>query len=92
MSHASREGARAAATDPRPGAGAEAARRSSGLDPDRVEVAVTGARTTGARVRVTVTYRAPTDVPLIGSLLGEPTMRSSTTMRVEGPPTRASAG
>jgi hypothetical protein len=36
-------------------------------------------------VRVTVVYRAPTQVPLVGELLGDPTIRSATTMRVEGP-------
>lgn len=85
VSHASRVGAWAAATDLRPGAAAAAARDSSGLDADRMEVSVAGTRTPGGRVRVTVTYRAATDVPLIGGLLGDPTMRSSTTMRVEGP-------
>jgi Flp pilus assembly protein TadG len=85
VSHASREGARAAATDPRPGAAAAAVRQSSGLDPAHLDVVVSGRGGPGSRVRVTVTYRVPTDVPLIGSLLGEPTARSSTTMRVEGP-------
>jgi Flp pilus assembly protein TadG len=91
VSHASREGARAAATDLRPGAAAAAARRSAGLDADRMEVAVSGSRVPGGRVSVTVSYRAATDVPLIGRLLGEPTMRSSTTMRVEAPLPRAVA-
>ncbi len=85
VGHASREAARAAAADPAPGAAGTAARHSSGLDPDRLSVAVSGRGGPGSRVRVTVTYRAPTDVPLVGALLGEPTMRSSTTMRVETP-------
>jgi len=48
-------------------------------------VRVTGRRTTGSRVEVTVSYRAATDVPLIGALIGDHTIRGSTTMRVEGP-------
>jgi hypothetical protein len=30
-----------------------------------------------------VTYEAPTDVPLVGSLLGDVTLHASATMRVE---------
>ncbi len=83
VTHAAREAARAAAVDPTPGAAATAARRSSGLDPERMAVSVSTRAEPGSRVEVTVTYRAPTDVPIVGSLLGEPTLRSSTTMRVE---------
>ena len=85
VTHASREAARAAATDPDPGAALAAARASGGLDPDRMTVRVTGRRTTGSRVEVTVSYRAATDVPLIGALIGDHTIRGATTMRVEGP-------
>ena len=72
VTHASREAARAAAVDPDPGAALAAARAAGGLDPARMTV------------RVTVSYRAATDVPLIGGLLGDHTIRGSTTMRVEG--------
>jgi len=85
VSHASREAARAAAVDPDPGAALAAARASGGLDHERLAVTVSGRGAAGTRVRVTVTYRAPTDVPLVGSLLGDHTVRSVTTMRVEGP-------
>jgi Flp pilus assembly protein TadG len=85
VTHASREAARAAAIDPDPGAALEAARAAGGLDPERMTVQVGGRRDTGSRVEVTVTYRAATDVPLIGGLLGDHTIRGSTTMRVEGP-------
>ena len=96
VTHASREAARAAATDPDPGAATAAARSAGGLDPERMSVAVAGRGATGSRVRVTVTYRAGTDVPLIGGFLGDRTIRSSTSMRVEGPapalPTSKRAG
>jgi len=85
VTHAYREAARAAATDGDPGAPTAAARAAGGLDPARMTVTVAGRGGTGSRVRVTVTYRAGTDVPLIGGLLGDHTIRSSTTMRVEGP-------
>ena len=85
VTHASREAARAAATDPDPGAAAAAARSAGGLDPARMTVTVIGRGETGSRVRVTVTYRAGTDVALIGAFLGDHTIRSTTTMRVEGP-------
>lgn len=86
VTHASREAARAAATDPDPGAARVAATSSSGLDGDRLAVAVSDRGTAGSRVRVELTYRAETRVPLIGALLGDRTIRSSATMRVEWPP------
>jgi Flp pilus assembly protein TadG len=86
VTHASREAARAAATDPDPGAAAVAARAAGGLDPARMTVTVTGRGVPGSHVRVTVTYRAGTEVPLIGGFLGDHTLRSTTSMRVEGPP------
>jgi Flp pilus assembly protein TadG len=84
VSHASREAARAAAVDPDPAAAVAAARGAGGLDAERVSVAVSGRGGPGSRVRVTVSYRARTDVPLVGALIGDRTIRSSTTMRVEG--------
>ena len=86
VTHASREAARAAATDPDPAAPRVAAAASSGLDPDRVAVTVTGRGEAGTRVRVEVAYRAKTAVPLIGVFVGDRTIRSSATMRVETPP------
>lgn len=86
VTHASREAARAAATDPDPAAARAAATASSGLDPDRVAVTVTGRGEAGTRVRVEVTYRAKTAVPLMGVFVGDRTIRSTATMRVETPP------
>lgn len=83
VTHASREAARAAATDDDPGAARAAAIASSGLDPARVEVEVVGRDGAGSRVTVTVRYRAATAVPLVGILLGDRTLRSTATMRVE---------
>ena len=85
VSHAAREAARAAAVDDHPSAAADAVRASSGLRDERVRVVVAGRGAAGSRVTATVTYRAPTDVPLVGALLGDRTITSSVTMRVEGP-------
>jgi Flp pilus assembly protein TadG len=83
VTHAAREAARAAATDDDPRAALSAALASSDLDPDRVEVEVVGREGAGSRVTVTVRYRAPTAVPLVGELVGDRTLRSTATMRVE---------
>jgi len=78
--HAAREGARAAAvTGAGAGDGTSAARRATSLDPARLSVHVS----TGSEVRATVRYRSPTDVPLVGRLLGEVTVQATAAMRAE---------
>jgi hypothetical protein len=78
--HAAREGARAAAVAADPvSAGYGAAREASGLDSGRMTVGVTS----GDVVRVTVAHRTSTDVPLVGRLLGDVTVRASAVMRRE---------
>ncbi len=84
VTHASREAARAAAVDGAPGAARRAAVMSSGLRSDRLRVRVAGRSGPGSRVRVEIAYSAPTNVPIIGALLGDRAIRSSATMRVEG--------
>jgi Flp pilus assembly protein TadG len=85
VAHAAREGARAAATDPGPGAALDAAAHASGLDRDRLHVEVSGRDGAGSRVRVEVRYEIPTDVPIVGRFLGDRTARTTVSMRVEGP-------
>lgn len=85
VTHAAREGARAAAVDPDPDAAARAARSTPGLDDGRLRVRTTGGHAEGDEVRVEVTYRTPTAVPLVGALLGDRTLRATTTMRTEHP-------
>jgi Flp pilus assembly protein TadG len=80
---AAREGARVAAVDARPGAARDAALRAAGLDPGRTSVRVGGRGPPGGLVGVTVTYRAPTDVPLAGALVPDVTFSATATMRVE---------
>lgn len=90
VAHASREAARAAAVEPLASVAREAAGASSGLDADRLGVELTGSRAPGDRVRVTVTYRARTTVPVVGALVGDRTIRAAATMRIESRPTSGS--
>lgn len=80
--NAARAGARAASVGE---SASSAAADSPGLDGGRITVGVAGGGGPGSMVTVTVRYSAPTDVPLVGRLLGEPTVQASVTMRVEGP-------
>lgn len=81
--HAAREAVREAAVDPSPDAPRRAALAGSTLAGDRLTVTSTGRGAVGSRVRVEVAYRAPTSMPLVGAALGDLTIRSSATMRVE---------
>lgn len=83
VTHASREAARAAAVDSSPDAARVAAVAATGLSQRRLDVEVEGRAGPGSRVRVMVSYRAPTAVPIVGALLGDRLIRSSVTMRVE---------
>ena len=78
--HAAREGAREGAVDPSAGATREAVLARSGLDSNRIRVDIE--RTSG-RVTVTVRYRSPTDVPLIGRALPDVELAGRATMRSE---------
>jgi Flp pilus assembly protein TadG len=83
VTHAAREAARAAAIDPDPAAAETAASAAAGLDPARLTTTVSGRADAGSRVRVEVRYRSATDVPLVGALVGDRTLRAVVTMRVE---------
>lgn len=84
LTHATREAVRAAsvATDDRVAAAHRAADRSGELDPGRLDEQVT-VSDDGTEVRVEVTYRSPTDLPLVGALVPDVEFRESATMRVE---------
>jgi len=79
--HAAREGVRAAAVDPHPGAAGIAIAASTPLDLARLDGDV-DERPDG-RVEVVVTYDMPTDVPLVGALIGDIELSASAVMRVE---------
>ena len=82
--HAAREAARVSAVEPGEGGPRAAAVEASLLDPSRLHVDVGSRGDAGSRVAVTVRYRSPTLVPLIGPLIGDVEVRATTTMRVEG--------
>ena len=81
VTHAARAAARAAIVDP--AEANSAAVRSTGLDARRMEVVVSGDVHPGALITVTVTYDDPTDVPLIGRLIGDVELSESLSARVE---------
>jgi Flp pilus assembly protein TadG len=83
VTHAAREAARAAAVDDAPDAAARAASAATDLDPRRVVVDVRGRAGRGSQVHVRVRYRAATDVPFVGALVGDVTIEAEATMRVE---------
>jgi hypothetical protein len=83
--HAAREGARAAAVDG-PDAARAAVEASPGLADGRIKVvSATDTSRSVDLVRVEVRYRVPTDVPLVGPLVGDPTLTAVVAMRAEGP-------
>lgn len=81
--HAAREGARAAAVSDEPGAARAAAMAGAGLVAARLDVDASGRGRAGSRVRVLVRYRSPTDLPLVGPLVGDVALSGSASMRVE---------
>ncbi len=81
--HAAREGVRVASVDDRAGEARRAAVEAAGLAPARTAVSVGDRGPPGRTVRVEVTYRAPTDVPLAGALVPDITLSAQAVMRVE---------
>jgi Flp pilus assembly protein TadG len=80
---AAREAARAASVSASPEASAaRAAREATGLEP----IAVT-THVGSDRVTVAIEYVSSTDVPLVGSFIGDVTVTARVTMRREPPPT-----
>lgn len=80
--HAAREGARAAAVDPAPGAARAAVLAGSGLKADHLEVD-TGRGPASGFVTVSVRYRASTTVPVVGTLVSDAPLSANAAMRVE---------
>ena len=82
---AAREGARAAAVERTEVAATAAVVRTLGLPRGcaPAEVSIGGGQ--GGIATVTVECRVPTDVPLVGPLLGDPVVEASSAMLVEDP-------
>ncbi|HEX4904423.1 MAG TPA: TadE/TadG family type IV pilus assembly protein [Acidimicrobiales bacterium] len=83
LTHAAREAAREAAVAVDPGAARRGALAGSRLDADRLTVTTEGRDGVGSRVTARLAYRSPTDVPVIGRLVGDVRLRATVTMRVE---------
>lgn len=77
--HAAREAARAASVDPDQSSAVRAAHRT--LPDAHVDVGPRPA--VGEPITVVVTFRSHTDLPLVGVLFPDPTLRSTVVMRVE---------
>ena len=83
VTHAAREAARAAAVEPTADAARSGAEASARLEPARLEVDLAGSTDPGGRLTVTVHYRSPTAVPIVGPLLPDRVVSAEATMRVE---------
>jgi len=84
LAHVSREAARAVALYNSAEVAQEAALAASNLADNKLWVEVLGDTSPGEIFTVRITYQAPTDVPVIGNLLGDVTLTSQTSMRSEG--------
>lgn len=84
VSHAAREAARAASVSDsdRLGAATMAARQAGDLAADRIS-ATTTMVDGDASVRVVISYRSTTGIPIIGSLVPDIDLESTVVMRVE---------
>jgi hypothetical protein len=81
VTHAARSATRAASVGLDDDSVRRAASEGSGLAPSRLTVVITHE---GDWVTVGVTYRCPTDVPLVGAIAPTVVLRDQLTMRVEG--------
>ena len=81
VTHAAREAVREAAVGGDDDDVRRAAAAAADLDPGRIGVGVSRA---GERVTVNIRYHDPTDVPIVGALLGDARFEAQATMRLEG--------
>jgi len=81
--HAAREAAREAAVASDRNAARRGALAGARLEPGRLTVETEGRDGPGSRVTARLSYRSPTEVPLVGALLGDVHLSATATMRVE---------
>lgn len=84
VTHAAREAARAVAVHNDPAIARQAALASGSLAKDRLQVSVAGDAKPGQLVTVKLSYDFPTDIPLVGAMIGDINLSSSVSMRAEG--------
>ena len=84
VTHAAREAARAVAVHNNPAIARQAALASGNLAEDRLRVSVSGDAQPGQLVTVKLSYAFPTDIPLVGTMIGDIDLSSSISMRAEG--------
>ena len=84
VTHAAREAARAVAVHNEPAVASQAALSSGSFTKDRLQVSVSGDASPGELVTVRLSYAFPTDIPIVGALIGDINLSSSVTMRAEG--------
>ena len=85
LAHATRAAARVAIVDPTETAVTSAAVGAVHLDARRLAVDVTGPEGPDRIVKVTVRYRSPTAVPIVGRLLGDVALADELIAMAEGP-------
>lgn len=83
VTSAAREGARQMAVSPEEGEARAAVLDGTALDDDRLTVTVGPRGAAGSRVRVEIRYRSPTEIPLVGAMMGDVDLTAAATMRVE---------
>lgn len=83
VNHAAREAARAAAVDPTVASARAGAVGGSNLDSGRLSVTLAGGTNEGDKAIASVSYDSPTNVPLVGWLIGDVHLQATVTMRVE---------
>lgn len=82
--HAAREAGRHASLEPDVGVAERAALTATpGLDADRLDVQLTGGTATGELVTVALTYRAATDVPIVGVFIDDRSLAAEVVFRIE---------
>lgn len=80
LTSAARAGARRAMVDPSPGMVRAAVTGETALVTRRFGVDIAGGAGAGDMVTVTVTYRSPTDVPIVGAFVGDVELRERFTV------------
>ncbi len=81
LSHAARVGARIASVEASIETIRDAVESAAPLEPSRLDVQRS---IEGDFVRITVRYRSPTEVPMVGALISDVDMSESAAMPVEG--------